>query len=159
MAVVSIAAALTGSLSPGLAFAAEGCPFLTNADVEEVTARELLFELTSAPMPDGPGNFCDSGIVRVMLLTGDEAGTRWDGFLKGARRDKEQRFPVGDLGGDAYALRLDPRTDNEYPTALIVVTSASYLLAVSVRAENGEAAATVEPQALELTKRAIAQVH
>jgi hypothetical protein len=155
--ITSIAAALVCSVVPTSVLAAEGCPFLSDAEVEEVTGQELLFQFTEAPLPDGPGTLCDSSIVRVILLPGENSAGRWDGFMKGAGRDQEQRFPVPGFG-DAYALHLDPRADNEYPTALVVVTSDSYTLAVSVRAKDGEAAASAELQALELTKRAIQRV-
>ena len=36
--------------------AEEGCPFLSNAEVEELTGRKLeLFKLTSMTLPDGAG--------------------------------------------------------------------------------------------------------
>ncbi len=154
----TIASVLAITVIPSLSLAAEGCPFLTNADIEEVTERQLLFELTTAELTDGPGTMCDSDIVRVILLRGEDAATRWDGYMRGAGRDEERRIPVTGLGDDTYALHLDPRAESEYATALMVVTSASYILAVSVRAKDGEVAASAESQALKLTKRAISKV-
>jgi hypothetical protein len=132
---------------------AEGCPYLTDAEVEQVTGRQMLFELTSLPLPDGPGTICDSGIARVIFLPGGDALSRWDGLMKGAGRAEEARFPLPDLDG-AYALHLEPRAENEYPTAIVVVSTDAYLLAVSVRAGEGEAAATAQRGAIELTKLA-----
>jgi hypothetical protein len=156
--LASVVVALSCIAAPSLALADEGCPFLTDAEVEDVTGEDLLFELRSAALPDGPGTLCDSDIVRVILLPGEDGAARWDGFMKGAGRDLDQRFPIAGLGEDAYALHLDPRADNEYPTALVIVTSAAYTLAVSVRAKNGDAAVTAEPHAIELTKLAIPRI-
>src|SRR5687767_12405480 len=98
-----IAALLIWSLAPQPLLAAEDCPYLTNAEVEEVTERELtLFKLTSMPLPDGAGTLCDSSIVRVIFLPGENSASRLDEMMKGAGRDQEQRFPIADLGEEAY---------------------------------------------------------
>jgi hypothetical protein len=157
--LTAITLLLVGSFAAQPLLAAEDCPYLTNTEVEEVTERELLlFKLTSMPLPEGAGTLCDSSIVRVIFLPGENSGSRLDEMMKGAGRDQEQRFPVPDLGETAYALHLEPRVETEYPTALVVVTSLSYTLGISVRAKDGEAAATAEPQALELAKLAIARI-
>jgi hypothetical protein len=133
--------------------AAEGCPYLTDAEVEEVTGRELsLFKLTSLPLPDGAGTVCDSSIVRVLVLPGPDAGSRWEGMLTAAGRADEKRFSRPEVGEGAYALHLEPRAESESPTAVVVVTTDSYTLAVSVRAAEGRAAAAAEPEAIELLR-------
>jgi hypothetical protein len=156
--LAAIASLVVLSLAPQPLVAAEDCPYLTNAEVEQVAGRELLFTFTAMSLPDGPGTLCDSSIVRVIFLPGGDTGSRWDALMKGAGRGDEQRFPVAGLGDGVYALHLDSRAENEYPTALVVVPSGSYLLAVSVRAEDGEAAATAEPLAIELIKLAIPRI-
>ena len=67
-------------------------------------------------------------------------------------------MPVNGLGDKAYAVHLEPRRENEYPTALVVVLSRSYTAAVSVRAKDGERAASVQAQATALAKIAISRV-
>jgi hypothetical protein len=156
VAIIAVAVSFVAS-QPLLA--ADGCPYLTDAEVEAVTERELLlFKLTSMPLPDGAGTVCDSSIVRVIFLQGENSASRLNDILKSAGRDQDQRLPIADLGEEAYAIHLEPRADNEYPTALVIVTSASYTLGISVRAKDGEAAATAEPQALELAKLAIPRI-
>jgi hypothetical protein len=135
--------------------AAEECPYLTNAEVEAETGSELLFKFSAMPLPDGPGTACDSSVVRVIFIPGENAASRWDVMMQGAGRAEEERFPITELGEGAYALRLEPRADNEYPTALVVVPLGTDLLGVSVRAEDGEAAAAAEPHAIALMKLAI----
>jgi hypothetical protein len=157
--LVVITALLIWSFASQPLLAADGCPYLTNAEVEAVTERELeLFKLSSMPLPDGAGTACDSSIVRVIVLVGENAVRQLDDMMKSVGRDQEEHFPVADLGEAAYALHLEPRNENEYPTALVVVTSASYTLGVSVRAKDGEAAATAVPQAVELAKLALTRV-
>jgi hypothetical protein len=68
-----------------LVLAGESCPFLTNDDVERVTGRKLLFELTSMQLPGGEGTLCDSDIARVVVFSGENSereyvGTVWPRF-------------------------------------------------------------------------------
>lgn len=138
--------------------AEEPCPFLSNAELEEITGRKLLFKLTSMPLPDGAGTLCDSNVARVIVLSGDNSEGRWEDMMRGFGREPEERIPVPELGEKAYVVHLDPRKDNEYPTALIVVTSGSHTAAISVRAKEGEPAKSAQAQAIELAKIAISRL-
>jgi hypothetical protein len=118
----------------------------------------VLFKLTSLPLPEDAGTICDSSIARVIVLRGAEGDSRWESMLAAAGRAEEERRPLPDLGHGAYALHLDPRAENEYPTAVVVVTTDSHTLAVSVRAAEGSAAAAAESEAIALLKLAAPRV-
>ena len=69
--------------------AEEGCPFLSNAEVEELTGRKLeLFKLTSMTLPDGAGTLCDSEIARVVVLFGENSASRLDDMMKEFGRER-----------------------------------------------------------------------
>ena len=97
-------------------------------------------------------------IVRVIVFSGENSENRWENMIKGYGRAQEKRIPLRGLGEKAYAIHLEPRGENEYPTALIVVTSKLYTAAVSVRAKDGEAAETAQPQATELARVVISRI-
>ena len=59
---------------------------------------------------------------------------------------------MSSLGDHAYVLRLAPRNEREYPTALVVVTSGTNTAAISVRAKDGQSPESAEPEAVELAK-------
>jgi hypothetical protein len=63
------------------AFASDACSYVTNEDVERVTGRKLLFQLTSMPLPDGAGTLCDSNIVRVIVLSGENSEQVWEKMI------------------------------------------------------------------------------
>ena len=146
------------AIHPILAKEEVGCPYLSNAEVERVTERKLLFELKSMPLPHNAGVLCDSEIARVIILSGNSSEARWEDMLRGFGRENDERMPVTGLGDKAYAIHLEPRKENEYPTALVVVLSRSYTAAVSVRAKEGERAESVRAQAIALAKIAISRV-
>jgi hypothetical protein len=141
-----------------LVLAGESCPFLTNDDVERVTGRKLLFELTSMQLPGGEGTLCDSDIARVVVFSGENSEKLWENMLEQSGRGSRERIPVSDFNDKAYALDLEPRNEHEYPTALIVVTQGPHTAAVSVRAVEGKPANSAQQQAIELTKMVIAKL-
>jgi hypothetical protein len=69
----------------------------------------------------------NSSIVRVVVLTGENSKQAWEKMIKDFGREDEERFPVSDLGDHAYALHLKPRTEHDYPTALVAVTSGFHI--------------------------------
>lgn len=139
-------------------FASDACSYLTNEEVERVTGRELLFKLTSVPLPNGAGTVCDSNIVRVIVLAGENSEQALKKMIKDFGREGEERFPVSDLGDRAYALHLKPRTEHERPTALVAVTSGVTTAAISVRAEEGQLAESAQPAAVELAKIVVSKL-
>jgi hypothetical protein len=154
----AVAALLAWSFAPPPAVAEEGCPFLSDAEVEELTGRKQFLKLNAMQMPDGSGIVCESPIVTVLVLLGEDSESRWEELLQGAGRAETPRLPVEGLGDNAYALHFEPRTEYEYPTAAVVVTSESFTLGVSVEAEEGKAAETVHAQAVELAGIALSRV-
>jgi hypothetical protein len=139
-------------LSPTPVFAGDGCSYLTNEEVEQVLGRKLLFHLTSTPLPDGAGTMCDSNIVRVVVLTGANSSAALDRMIKDFGRAGEERNPLAELGDQAFALHLEPRKENDRPTALVAVSAKAATAAISVRAEDGQSAASAQPQAVALAK-------
>jgi len=139
-------------------FAGKSCPFLANEDVERVTGRKLLFELTSISLPGGAGTLCDSDIARVVVFSGEDSEKLWENMLEQSGRGALDRIPVSEFGDNAYALHLEPRSEHEYPTALIVVNRGQHTAVVSVRAVEGESAKSAQPQAIELTKVVMAKL-
>lgn len=99
------------ALSMPSASAAEGCPFLSDAEVEEVTGRELLLDLTSMALPDRSGTICDSSTVRVILLPGNDSAARWDGMMKGGGRPSSvgERPTATPAPSSADAKRTSPQ--------------------------------------------------
>ena len=146
------------AVHPLLAEEEPGCPFLSNVEVEKITERKLLFKLKAMPLPENAGTVCDSEIARVIILSGNNSETRWENMMREFGRENDERMPVTGLGDKAYAIHLEPRKENEYATALVVVLSESYTAAVSVRAKEGDGAESVLPQAIALAKIAISRV-
>jgi hypothetical protein len=103
-----------------------------------------------APMSlaGGAGALCDSDVVWVIVFSGENSKALWEELIKNSGRGEEERHPVSDLGDQAYALYPKPRNENEYPTAIIVVTIGQHTAAVSVRAQQNRPAESVQPQAV-----------
>jgi hypothetical protein len=139
-------------------FASDACSYVANEDVERVTGRKLLFQLTSMPLPDGAGTLCDSNIVRVIVLSGENSEQVWEKMIKDAGREAEEPSSVSSLGDHAYVLHLAPRNEREYPTALVVATSGTNTVAISVRAKEGQSAESAQPAAVELAKIVISKL-
>ena len=140
-------------------FASDACSYVTNEDVEHVTGRKLLFQLTSMPLSDGAGTLCDSNIVRVIVLSGENSEQVWEKMIKDVGREAEERSPVSSLGEHAYVLHLAPRNEREYPTALVVVTSGTNTAAISVRAKEGQSAESAQSAAVELAEIVISKLN
>ena len=152
LATVAAWAVWTGESEAVSQSVTEGCSFLTNAEIERITERKLLFKLTSMPLPNGIATVCDSDIVRVVVFSGENSEKHWEDMLKGFGREGQERIAISGLGDKAYALHLKPRTEHEYPTAITAVTIGAQLAVLSVRAKKGEPAESAQPQATELTK-------
>ena len=143
-------------ISPVLA--GDFCPFLSDEDVERVTGRKQLFQLTSMPLPDEAGPLLDSGIARCIVFSGENSERLWENMFQQSGRTNLDRIPILDFGDKSYALHLEPRNEHEYPTALIVVTRGPDTAVISVRAMEGEPANAAQPQAIELAKLVMARL-
>jgi hypothetical protein len=101
---------------------------------------------------------CDSNIVRVIVLTGDNSEQVLEKMIKDFDREGEERIPISDLGEHAYALHLEARTEHELPTVLVAVTSGTTTAAISVRAKEGQSAESAEPEAVALAKIVVSKL-
>jgi hypothetical protein len=142
-------------LSGPSAWAAEGCPYLTDEDVETATGEKLdLFKLEALPLPDGKGMVCESPVAGVIVLSGPDSAQRFLAMAEQNGRTLGDGVPVLELGADARAVFLEPRNENERPTSLVIVNAEDSTAVVSVKAPTGSL--QTDATAAELTAQAVA---
>jgi len=134
------------------------CSLFDKADAERITGRKALFGYKNLAFPDGSASICDSDSVRVIVFSGEGSENSWEKMLADSGRAGEERHAVTDFGEDAYVMYLQPRTEYEHPTALVVAHTGPHTVALSVQALEGQSAEAAEPQAVELTKIVLARL-
>ncbi len=146
-------------LSGQSGLADDGCPYLTNEEVEKATGHKLdRFKLELMPFPDGKGVACESPAGGMIFLSGPDAEERFAALVESQGRSLDGKVPVAELGERAYALHLEPRTEFEKPTVLVVVNSDQGTAAVSIKGVAGVDLKTLEPQAIELAKIVVSKL-
>jgi hypothetical protein len=136
----------------------EACALLTNTDVQKVTGRKMFTEPTPMSLKGGAGALCGFDNAQVILFSGDNSETLWDGFLKGFGYGDVQKYPVSGLGDKAYAFYFKPQNEHQDAGTFIVVSAGKRTVAVSVSAEEGQPSESVQPQAVELAKMVLAKL-
>ena len=129
----------------------EACSLLSKDDVEHATQREEQSEPDLTPLRDG-GSACSFENAQLVLFTGSNSGAAWNAYLKNFGHGTEARHPLPGIGDAAYFFYPKPRDQYEGVHAVVVVNVGQHTLAVSVEAEEGKAAESVQPQALALAK-------
>ena len=131
--------------------AIQACSLLSKADVESVTRRTEFTEPDLTPLAGG-GSACTFNNAQLVLFSGANSTDLWNAYLKNFGHQNDARHPVSGIGDDAYFFYPKPRDEYEGVNAVVVVNVGQHTLAVSVEAEEGNSAETVQPQALALAK-------
>ena len=92
---------------------------------------------------------CGFGNGQIILLTEADAAQVMDRFLASAEKDLvSPRAPVDGLGAGAFSILFDPKDPYQDHGAFVVFGAGPPTVAVTVYAEDGEAAGAVLPQAM-----------
>jgi hypothetical protein len=150
LATMAQAAPFFLAAPPVFAQAPDACSLVTNADIGKVTGRELHEDPGSTPLGNGSACTYEYGLAQIVIFSGPDSQSGWEGFLKSFGHEKEERHPVPGVGEWAYSFYPKPRDENENITAFVVSHSGQYTIAASVAAQAGQEAISVEPQAVKL---------
>jgi hypothetical protein len=154
-----ITAYLAWSLLPAFAEASpEACSLVTNADVGTVIGRQFYDDPESTPLAEGSACTYGYGKAQVIIFFGSNAQSNWEEFVKNFGHEKEERYPISGVGESAYSFFPKPRDEYEDTTAFVVTQSGQYTVAVSVAAQSGQQAKSVESKATELAKLVLAKL-
>jgi hypothetical protein len=134
------------------------CSLLSNAEVAKVTSRQLFTAPEATSLAGGAGSGCTFDVAQLVLFSGDNAEENWEAFLKNYRHDKDKRYPLEGIGERAYGFYPKPRDKYEDTNAFVVVKLGQHMIAVSVAAEEGKPAESVQPHAVALAKIVVSKL-
>ena len=127
------------------------CSLLSKTDVAGVTQRTQFTDPDLTPLAGG-GSACTFDNAQLVLFSGANSDDLWNAYLKNFGHQNDTRHPVSGIGDGAYFFYPKPRDQYEGVNAVVVVHVGQHTLAVSVEAEQGNSADSVQPQALALAK-------
>ena len=139
-----------GAWAQGLS---DACALMGGDDFEALTGKTEYSDPTSMSL--GGGTVCGYDNGQVLLFTGNESLAAFDGLLASFGQEDLPRTPVDGLGDGAFALFYDPENPYQDHGAFVVFGAGPPTVAVTVYAEEGEAAEAALPQAMAVA-RAIA---
>ena len=132
---------------------ADACALMGRDEFEALTGKTEYNDPTSMPL--GEAAVCGYDNGQVLLFTGEESMAAFDRLLASFGQEDLHRTPVDGLGDGAFALFYDPENPYQDHGAFVVFGAGPPTVAVTVYAEEGEAAEAALPQAMAVA-RAIA---
>ena len=144
------------SIVPACAWAqglADACALMGRNDFEALTGKTEYSDPTSMPL--GEATVCGYDNGQILLFTGEGSIAAFDRLLASFGQENLPRTPVDGLGDGAFAVFYDPENPYQDHGAFVVFGAGPPTVAVTVYAEEGEAAEAALPQAMAVA-RAIA---
>jgi hypothetical protein len=158
---LTLAAWLTSAVwSTSGAQAPSACSLATNAEIEKLTGRRLYSDPEPTSLAGGAGSACayGTGKAQIVLFSGPRSQELWNGYLKTFGKDKEARHPTPAAGDGAYIIYPKPRDKYEDTIGLLVVSAGSHTLGISLAAETGQPAESVQPGLVALANAVVAKL-
>lgn len=136
------------------ASALRACSLLTNADIAKATARPLSED------PYDMNRLCEFGSGRAVLrvFSGAKPADQVDATLREYQKDGNIKHPVSELGSGAYVMFPQPRDEYEDTLVVGVAPAGKHILMLTLAAEEGETAASLQPALITLMKSAQSRV-
>jgi hypothetical protein len=133
---------------------------MPSAEVATLIGRRFHDDPDPTTLAGGAGSACTygSGNAQVVVFSGPRSRQLWDNYLRNFKKDKEARQPVPAAGAGAYVIYPTPRDQYEDTIGLLVVTSGAHTVGVSVAAETGQPAASVQPALVALARAVVAKL-
>jgi hypothetical protein len=157
--VAAVAAVmLVSPLCAGWAQApADACGLISRDEFQALTGKTEYIDPTG--MPWSGGTVCGFGNGQIILLTAADAAEVMDRFLASAEKDLvSPRTPVDGLGEGAYSVLFDHEDPYQDHGAFVVFGAGPPAVAVTVYAEDGEAAGAALPQAMAVAEAVAARL-
>lgn len=136
----------------------QACSLLTPADVEQVTGQCEYGAPESMSLAGGAGSACTFTMAQVVLFAGAKAEEHWNALVKHYGHEHDKRYPVSGLGDRAYFFFPKPRSQYEDTSAFLVVHVGRYTVGLSIAADAGQSAESVQPQVLALAQIVVAKL-
>ena len=93
-----------------------------------------------------------------MLFSGDKSEESWNEYVRRWGHGDERRFSVSGVGDRAYGFYPKPRDKYEGVYVVVVARVGLHTIGVAVEAEEGQAAESVQPQAIALARVVAAEL-
>lgn len=118
---------------------ADACASLGREEFQALTGKPEIIDPTG--MPWSGGTVCGFGNGQIILLTATDSADVMDRFLARAEKDLvSPRTPMDGLGAGAFSVLFNPEDPYQDHGAFVVFGSGPPTVAVTVYAEEGEAA-------------------
>jgi hypothetical protein len=130
------------------------CSLLTNADIAKATGRPLNED------PYDMARLCEFGSGRAILrvFSGPKPADQVDATLRNYQKDNDTKHPVSGLGSGAYVMFPTPRDEYEDTLVLVVAPAGKHMLMLTLAAEEGESAQSLQPAVITLMKSAQSRI-
>src|SRR3954453_12392167 len=135
---------------------AQACSLLMKSEAEKITGRPLYRDPEAMGLTGG--SVCDYGTAQVILFSGEGSGERLEALLKSFGHDRDERHPVSGVGEGAYVIYPEPRNQYQDTVAFLVTKVGPHTVAVSLAAEEGKPAESVQPAVVALAKAVVAKL-
>jgi hypothetical protein len=136
---------------------ADACALVSRDEFQALTGKTEYTDPTG--MPWSGGTVCGFGNGQIILLTEADSPQVMDRFLTSAEKDLvSPRTPVSGLGEGAFSVLFDPEDKYQDHGAFVVFGVGPPTVAVTVYAEDGEAAGAALPQAMAVAKAAASKL-
>ena len=135
---------------------ADACGLMTSDEFEALTGKTEYSEPTG--MPWATGTVCGFENGQIVLFTGEDSRTAFDGLLTSFGQEALPRTPVDGLGEGAFALFFDPESEYQDHGAFVVFGAGPPTVAVTVYADEGEPAESALPEAMAVAQAVAAKL-
>ena len=136
---------------------ADACALVSRDEFQALTGKTEYTDPTG--MPWSGVTVCGFGNGQIILLTEADSTPVMDRFLTAAEKDLvSPRTPVEGLGEGAFSVLFDPEDKYQDHGAFVVFGAGPPTVAVTVYAEDGEAAGAALPQAMAVAKAVAAKL-
>jgi hypothetical protein len=128
---------------------------LTNADVERITGSRLYGDPEPTALAGDSACTYGGAAAQVILFSGEGSGERIDAFVRGFGQGDEPRHPASGAGDGAYVMHPKPQNAYRDTIGLLVVPLAGHPLGITLAAEDGQPAESVQPSLVALANAVV----
>lgn len=126
--------------------ATDACSLMSSEEFEAITGKTEYSDPIG--MVWGAGTVCGYDNGQIVLFAGEDSRKAFDQLLASFGQEGLPRTPVEGLGEGAFALFFDPESEYQDHGAFVVFGAGPPTIAVTVYADEDEAAEAALPEAM-----------